>query len=228
MCIEINANHPFVDSFEFAMEGDNPNDVIATDIKVEYQWKPSRCVQCKVFGHDCAKTNSGNVSPSSPRTSAPQNNVWVPVTSKGKGKLNENTMVCDPKPTLDSEATTSAPPASVDPVQNNFAVLGFLDDSGDTNVPSTPAAQTSYLDTVGSTIDLVVANNSENYEPSTASPDLNPIASKIIAVDEFVMKRLDLPHPSSGNESNLFGNSSRKKKKKKGSGPQVVSSPPSC
>ncbi|KAB5529808.1 hypothetical protein DKX38_019889 [Salix brachista] len=51
LCVEIAAEEEFVHKFE--MESSLSTTPIT--IRVEYEWKPARCSQCKVFGHNCQK-----------------------------------------------------------------------------------------------------------------------------------------------------------------------------
>ncbi|KAJ6697292.1 hypothetical protein OIU85_003643 [Salix viminalis] len=49
VCVEVDVAHPFVHNFE--LEIPQSSDTVKVD--VEYEWKPSRCKTCKVYGHCC-------------------------------------------------------------------------------------------------------------------------------------------------------------------------------
>ncbi|KAB5518950.1 hypothetical protein DKX38_023269 [Salix brachista] len=49
LCVEVDAAHPFVHSFEM----DTPLSKDPIKVEVSYEWKPSRCNECKVYGHSC-------------------------------------------------------------------------------------------------------------------------------------------------------------------------------
>ncbi|KAF9671283.1 hypothetical protein SADUNF_Sadunf12G0031300 [Salix dunnii] len=51
ICVEIDAALPYVHQFE-VLTALSPSLI---PIQVEYEWKPSRCDTCKVFGHTCAE-----------------------------------------------------------------------------------------------------------------------------------------------------------------------------
>ncbi|KAJ6392524.1 hypothetical protein OIU84_029086 [Salix udensis] len=49
LCVEVDANMPYVQQFEIECPlSENP-----IQIGIEYEWKPSRCEKCKVYGHSC-------------------------------------------------------------------------------------------------------------------------------------------------------------------------------
>jgi len=49
LCVEIDATLPFVHSFEI----ESPLSDAPLVVTVDYEWKPSRCEKCNVFGHCC-------------------------------------------------------------------------------------------------------------------------------------------------------------------------------
>ncbi|KAB5544818.1 hypothetical protein DKX38_012930 [Salix brachista] len=49
LCIELNANLPFVHQFEI----ESPLTEEPQLVKVDYEWKPPRCERCQCFGHNC-------------------------------------------------------------------------------------------------------------------------------------------------------------------------------
>uniref|UniRef100_A0A6N2MQU0 Uncharacterized protein n=1 Tax=Salix viminalis TaxID=40686 RepID=A0A6N2MQU0_SALVM len=49
LCVEVDAAHPFVHSFEM----DTPLSKDPIKVEVSYEWKPSRCNDCKVYSHSC-------------------------------------------------------------------------------------------------------------------------------------------------------------------------------
>ncbi|KAJ6412575.1 hypothetical protein OIU84_005591 [Salix udensis] len=57
VCVEVDAAHPFVHNFE--LEISQSGDTVRVD--VEYEWKPSRCKTCKVYGHCCKEVETQTV-----------------------------------------------------------------------------------------------------------------------------------------------------------------------
>nr|TKR98217.1 hypothetical protein D5086_0000205770 [Populus alba] len=51
ICVEVDAALPFVHNFEIESHL-SPTPITVT---VEYEWKPTSCEKCKVFGHSCSK-----------------------------------------------------------------------------------------------------------------------------------------------------------------------------
>ncbi|KAJ6672988.1 ZINC KNUCKLE CX2CX4HX4C-RELATED [Salix viminalis] len=49
VCVEVDAAKPFTHNFEI----NTPFSEQPLHIEVEYEWKPSRCPSCKLFGHAC-------------------------------------------------------------------------------------------------------------------------------------------------------------------------------
>ncbi|KAG5232953.1 DUF4283 domain-containing protein [Salix suchowensis] len=49
VCVEIDAALPFTHNFNIT----TPFSEAPLNIQVEYEWKPSRCEKCKLFGHSC-------------------------------------------------------------------------------------------------------------------------------------------------------------------------------
>ena len=49
VCVEIDATLSYVHEFEI----DSPLSADPITVTVDYEWKPSRCDKCKVFGHSC-------------------------------------------------------------------------------------------------------------------------------------------------------------------------------
>ncbi|KAJ6289830.1 hypothetical protein OIU78_025699 [Salix suchowensis] len=49
MCVEVTVGDKFVHHFELEM----PSSKTPCMVRVDYKWKPTRCQQCKTFGHSC-------------------------------------------------------------------------------------------------------------------------------------------------------------------------------
>jgi hypothetical protein len=64
LCVEIDASLPFIHSFEI----DCPLFAAPITVTVDYEWKPTRCEQCKFFGHSC---KSSTATASTPQTTSP-------------------------------------------------------------------------------------------------------------------------------------------------------------
>ena len=52
VCVEIDAAQPFIREFEI----DSPLSTDPITVTVDYEWKPTCCDKCKVFGHSCTPT----------------------------------------------------------------------------------------------------------------------------------------------------------------------------
>ena len=65
VCVEVDASLPYVHEFEV----DSPLTSEPITVKVDYEWKPSRCEKCHIFGHSCP------IAPS-----PPMNKGKMPVT----------------------------------------------------------------------------------------------------------------------------------------------------
>ena len=65
LCVEIDASLPFVHSFAI----DCPLSADPITVTVDYEWKPTRCEQCKLFGHSCK--SSTTIAPSPQITAMP-------------------------------------------------------------------------------------------------------------------------------------------------------------
>ncbi|KAB5531494.1 hypothetical protein DKX38_018164 [Salix brachista] len=58
VCVEVDAAHPFVHNFELVI----PQSSGTVKVDVEYEWKPSRCKTCKVYGHCCKEVEPQTVA----------------------------------------------------------------------------------------------------------------------------------------------------------------------
>lgn len=86
LCVEVDATMPFVHSFEI----ESPLFVAPLVVIVDYEWKPSRCEKCNVFGHCCptftedkdkGKNIANEDSPAVPTQLQPECQPTVPSTS---------------------------------------------------------------------------------------------------------------------------------------------------
>ncbi|KAJ6861930.1 hypothetical protein NC652_038914 [Populus alba x Populus x berolinensis] len=82
LCVEIDAALPFIHTFDI----DCPLSAEPITVTVEYEWKPSRCGTCNVFGHSC------------PAPSIPNPTISPAATDQ-------------PSPYLPNQPTTLIPPA---------------------------------------------------------------------------------------------------------------------
>ena len=104
LCVEVDATMPFVHSFEI----DCPLSSEPITITVDYEWKPTHCTKCKVFGHSCptlpappdpSPPNSPtNPTIQSPRLAAP---TTIPLESVPINPQQHSTNIQDtiPSPT---------------------------------------------------------------------------------------------------------------------------------
>lgn len=61
------------------------DELIRTEIKVEYEWKPPRCSLCKVFGHVDASCLKNITKPTKEKTQIHDNDGFQQVKKKKKG-----------------------------------------------------------------------------------------------------------------------------------------------
>ncbi|KAJ6980749.1 hypothetical protein NC653_024181 [Populus alba x Populus x berolinensis] len=85
-CVEVDATLPFVHSFEI----ESPLSVEPLTVTVDYEWKPSRCEQCHVFGHCCP----------------------TPTEDKGKGKTHVDSPASPTQLQPEPQLTSSTPLAN--------------------------------------------------------------------------------------------------------------------
>ncbi|KAJ6978393.1 hypothetical protein NC653_026708 [Populus alba x Populus x berolinensis] len=86
LCVEVDATLPFVHSFEI----ESPLSVEPLIVTVDYEWKPSRCEQCNVFGHCCP----------------------TPTEDKGKGKTHVDSPASPTQLQPEPQLTSSTPLAN--------------------------------------------------------------------------------------------------------------------
>ena len=55
VCVEVTADEDFIHQFELQ----TPLSTMPTTVRIEYEWKPTRCTTCYTYGHSCKK-NSDN------------------------------------------------------------------------------------------------------------------------------------------------------------------------
>ncbi|KAG5245701.1 DUF4283 domain-containing protein [Salix suchowensis] len=58
VCVEVTADEDFIHQFELQ----TPLSSMPTTVRIEYEWKPTRCTTCYTYGHSCKK-NSDNQNP---------------------------------------------------------------------------------------------------------------------------------------------------------------------
>ncbi|KAL7219623.1 hypothetical protein ACSBR2_012643 [Camellia fascicularis] len=88
VCVNIQADSLFPDSFSITSEGDS------IEIRVKYQGVPSRCAHCNVFGHETKQCLSAQVSKLIELQKETENLSgkevgWTTVKNKGKRKVGE-------------------------------------------------------------------------------------------------------------------------------------------
>ncbi|KAJ6293545.1 hypothetical protein OIU78_025496, partial [Salix suchowensis] len=64
ICVEVDATHPYVHSFEL----DTPTEEEPIHVAVEYEWKLVRCQACKLYGHSCADSSRQQTTIANPTT----------------------------------------------------------------------------------------------------------------------------------------------------------------
>ncbi|KAG6746524.1 hypothetical protein POTOM_051065 [Populus tomentosa] len=101
LCVEVDANLPFVHSFEI----DCPLSSEPIKITVDYEWKPTHCEKCKVFGHSCP-------SPTVPTIPS------IPTST--------NNLTAKSPPRLDAPATTTLSSPPVNPQQYTAIIQDII------------------------------------------------------------------------------------------------------
>ncbi|XP_034915333.1 uncharacterized protein [Populus alba] len=124
VCVEIDATLPYVQNFEI----ESPLSAEPITITVDYEWKPSRCETCHVFGHSClpiaapAKVNKGkgieNLAPQThtiPATIAPSSStVHLPIISCPTTHIANTTTIAPPSASPLSSPKTHCPQPPLD------------------------------------------------------------------------------------------------------------------
>lgn len=105
LCVEVDATLPFVHRFEI----ESPLSAAPLVVTVDYEWKPSRCEKCNVFGHCCPTSTE----------------------DKGKGKAHDDPPAVptqlqpDPQPTIitstkvATQSPADKPPIIMAPTQSS-------------------------------------------------------------------------------------------------------------
>jgi hypothetical protein len=76
LCVELDAALPFIHSFDI----DCPLSAEPITVTVEYEWKPSRCGKCNIFGHSCPTPSIPNPPPSTTTKDTPTLPIPTPIT----------------------------------------------------------------------------------------------------------------------------------------------------
>lgn len=176
ICVEIDASADFVE--EFYMQCDNGDWIT---VFTELEWAPSRCSSCKVFGHStssCSKQSTqAVVQPSLDNTEE----EWTEVRKRRKGKeVMANPLVSDNSGhSLESERTSAGSGSLV--VPSPIAPTAPLDNpgsnghSGSAPPSSPPGSRPGTPPSEGSLPPSHLSIGQDLTEPSTASPDQNPL-----------------------------------------------------
>ncbi|KAJ7009374.1 hypothetical protein NC653_000138 [Populus alba x Populus x berolinensis] len=164
VCVEIDAALPYVQNFEI----DSPLLAEPITVTVDYEWKPSRCEKCHVFGHSCLSiaatqptsmdkgkgiaelASQANTNPSLPIPQDPpltsadpsSSNVPLPTIPCITTHIAITTTTDPPSPSLPSSPTTHCPPPSLDPqpIPNTIPISSPSNPSPIT-LPAVPHAQ---------------------------------------------------------------------------------------
>ncbi|KAG6794317.1 hypothetical protein POTOM_003562 [Populus tomentosa] len=134
VCVEIDATLPYVQNFEI----ESPLSAEPITVTVDYEWKPSRCEKCHVFGHSClpiaapAKIDKGkgieslapqtNTTPSLPITNEPllpcadpsSSTVHLPIISCLTTHIANTTTIAPPSTSPPSSPKTHCPQPPLD------------------------------------------------------------------------------------------------------------------
>ena len=104
LCVEVDASLLFVHSFAI----DCPLSADPITVTVDYEWKPTRCEQCKLFGHSCKTSTATAPSPqltTMPTTSLP---ISPTIPHKPTTTIHDTTHPVSPLP----PPSTNIPPQS--------------------------------------------------------------------------------------------------------------------
>ncbi|KAJ6422514.1 hypothetical protein OIU84_027473 [Salix udensis] len=99
VCVELDAGTPFVHNFDII----TPLSTEPLHIEVEYEWKPTRCASCNLFGHSCKMVEK--VEPVKNPTDTESSSAY---TQQGKAKKGTN-------------SHHNAGPTTAQPVKENCA-----------------------------------------------------------------------------------------------------------
>ncbi|KAJ6356597.1 hypothetical protein OIU78_004652 [Salix suchowensis] len=131
VCVEVDATFPYVHQFKVESQLSNK----PLTVEVIYEWKPSRCPKCKVFGHSCKEVkppvtddpSQVHITPSNVKIHTPAVDKIHPVLGQETAsKLLPNIFSADPN--LNPDHTTK-PNETIQKSQehDNTAVMHNLD-----------------------------------------------------------------------------------------------------
>ena len=100
VCVEVDAYLPYVHQFEI----ESPLTSEPITVKVDYEWKPSRCEKCHIFGHSCPTAPAPPIN----KGKLPVN-AAIPMPTPTLGKLPVNDAIPVPIPTLPPIQTLACP-----------------------------------------------------------------------------------------------------------------------
>jgi hypothetical protein len=128
VCVEVDASLVYVHEFEI----ESPLTSEPITVKVDYEWKPSRCEKCHIFGHSC---------PIAP----------APPINKGKSPVND--VIPMPVPAFPIIQPPTNPSTSTQPPSPNDIPLPSLINSAppqnkitDSPTPSLPPTSANHID----------------------------------------------------------------------------------
>ena len=128
VCVEVDASLAYVHEFEI----ESPLTSEPITVKVDYEWKPSRCEKCHIFGHSC---------PIAP----------APPINKGKSPVND--VIPMPVPAFPIIQPPTNPSTSTQPPSPNDIPLPSLINSAppqnkitDSPTPSLPPTSANHID----------------------------------------------------------------------------------
>ena len=124
ICVEVDAAFELVKNFDIQVVDPISGLPELINIRVEYQWSPTRCAKCERFGHDCAKIHKPQLKPNlvpkldpnvqKQLTTTLSEGVWM---VKGKGKF------------VPEIGPSYAPPSATGPANDTVSLVPNLDGS---------------------------------------------------------------------------------------------------
>ncbi|KAB5534143.1 hypothetical protein DKX38_017229 [Salix brachista] len=84
VCVEVTADEDFIHQFELQ----TPLSTMPTTVRIEYEWKPTRCTTCYTYGHSCKKNSDTHNLQHKPEAKQTQEQE-TPITDKQQPPQNE-------------------------------------------------------------------------------------------------------------------------------------------
>ncbi|GJZ64173.1 hypothetical protein Tco_0620594 [Tanacetum coccineum] len=187
--IEIDANSELKKEVKMAIpvDEDDGSGYISEVIRVEYEWKPPHCLDCKIFGHNSEKCPK-KVIVAEPTVDASANDGFTKVVSrKNKGKNDSSQTIggirlSKPKSNFYWQQKKSDGSKS----GSNAASTSGTAKGGDKHkVPSPPRVQSNLATPVSNPFDILTAGEEIACDPSGQNPKVSePLGGGFLLEDD--------------------------------------------